>query len=108
MSFLINTVNIIKEELRILEEEIMIQTGEGNRGYYLNDLKVLEEDLFQNPIDKTLEKEWDFQKEIEAMIIETKASLKVKLLQEDILRKKENELRKEMDDLIVKLDNLKI
>ena len=42
------------------------------------------------------------------MIIETKASLKVKLLQEDILRKKENELRKEMDDLIVKLDNLKI
>ena len=91
MSFLINTVNIIKEELRILEEEIMIQTGEGNRGYYLNDLKVLEED-----------------REIEAMIIETKASLKVKLLQEDILRKKENELRKEMDDLIVKLDNLKI
>ena len=91
MSFIINIVNIIKEELRILEEEIMIQTGEGNRGYYLNDLKVLEED-----------------REIEAMIIETKASLKVKLLQEDILRKKENELRKEMDDLIVKLDNLKI
>ena len=102
MSFLIRIIKIIKEELRILKQEIMmIETREGNTGYYKNDLKELEEDLFQNPFNNTREKEWDFQKEID----EVCCSIKEHIRKTEAMK---SEFEKEIDDLIVKLDKVKI